>query len=115
MHPIFLAGAPGASGAPSQKVDFASSWQTFWGSLSGSLGSFTKILGIIGLLLVVGSVLKWLWERRRGGQQGFKSHEGLLYTLVLGAVLAAPSFMIFWMLTILDTIVNAIASIGGSL
>ena len=113
MHPIFLASPPAST--PTGKVDFASSWQTFWGTISGSLGGFTKILGIIGLLLVVGSVLKWLWERRRGGQQGFKSHEGLLYTLVLGAVLAAPSFMIFWMLTILDTIVNAIASIGGSL
>lgn len=115
MHPIFLAG-PSASGVPSQKVDFASSWQTFWGTISGSLGGFTKILGIIGLLLVVGSILKWLWERRRNGLTGgFKAHEGLVYTLVLGAVLAAPNFMIFWMLTILDTVVNAIASIGGSL
>lgn len=112
MHPIFLAGPPAST--PTGQVDFASSWQTWWTSISTSLGGFTKILGIIGLLLVVGSVLKWLWERRRNGLTGgFKAHEGLVYTLVLGAVLASPNFMIFWMLTILDTVVNAIASIGG--
>ena len=97
-------------------VDFASSWTTLWGSVSGSISGLTKILGIIGLLLVVGSVLKWLWERRRGGVGGgFQAHSHVLFTLVLGAVLAAPNFMIEWMLVILDTIVNAIASIGTSL
>jgi hypothetical protein len=97
-------------------VDFASSWTTLWGSVSGSISGLTKILGIIGLLLVVGSVLKWLWERRRGGMGGgFQAHSHILFTLVLGAVLAAPDFMIEWMLVILDTIVNAIASIGTSL
>lgn len=97
-------------------VDFASSWTTLWGSVSGSISGLTKILGIIGLLLVVGSVLKWLWERRRGGMGGgFQAHSNILFTLVLGAVLAAPDFMIEWMLVILDTIVNAIASIGTSL
>ena len=97
-------------------VDFASSWTTLWGSVSGSISGLTKILGIIGLLLVVGSVLKWLWERRRGGAGGgFQAHSHILFTLVLGAVLAAPNFMIEWMLVILDTIVNAIASIGSSL
>ena len=97
-------------------VDFASSWTTLWGSVSGSISGLTKILGIIGLLLVVGSVLKWLWERRRGGVGGgFQAHSHVLFTLVLGAVLAAPNFMIEWMLVILDTIVNAIASIGSSL
>ena len=97
-------------------VDFAGSWSTLWGSVSGSISGFTKILGIIGLLLVVGSVLKWLWDRRRGGMGGgLQAHSHVLFTLVLGAVLAAPNFMIGWILTILDTIVNAIASIGQSL
>ena len=97
-------------------VDFASSWTTLWNSVSGSISGLTKILGIIGLLLVVGSVLKWLWDRRRGGVGGgFQAHSHILFTLVLGAVLAAPNFMIDWMLVILDTIVNAIASIGQSL
>ena len=97
-------------------VDFASSWTTLWNSVSGSISGLTKLLGIVGLLLVVGSVLKWLWDRRRGGVGGgFQAHSHILFTLVLGAVLAAPNFMINWMLVILDTIVNAIASIGQSL
>ena len=97
-------------------VDFASSWTSLWNSVSGSISGLTKILGIVGLLLVVGSVLKWLWDRRRGGVGGgFQAHSHILFTLVLGAVLAAPNFMINWMLVILDTIVNAIASIGQSL
>ena len=97
-------------------VDFASSWTSLWNSVSGSISGLTKLLGIVGLLLVVGSVLKWLWDRRRGGVGGgFQAHSHILFTLVLGAVLAAPNFMINWMLVILDTIVNAIASIGQSL
>lgn len=106
MTPLFIA----------TTVDFASSWSTFWTSISGSISGLTKVLGIIGLLLVVGSIFKWLWERRRGGMGGgFQAHSHILFTLVLGAVLAAPDFMINWMLTLLDVIVNAIASIGQSL
>ena len=97
-------------------VNLAQSWSTLWAAVNGSIGGLIKVLGIIGLLLVVGSVLKWLWERRRGGAGGgFQAHSHILFTLVLGAVLAAPNFMIPWILTVLDTIVNAIASIGSSL
>jgi hypothetical protein len=113
--PLHMLLAQAGSGSGSS-VDLAGSWQTLWSSINGSIGGLLKILGIVGLLLVVGSVLKWLWERRRGGVGGgLQAHSNVLFTAVLGALLAAPNFMVPWILTVLDTIVNAIASIGNSL
>jgi len=118
--PLLIAVITGSGSNPdsgsSGSVNFASDWNNFWTSISGSLGGLTKVLGIIGLLLVVGSVLKWFWDRRRGNVgQGFQAHSHVVYTAVLGAILAAPDFMMQWILTLVDVIVNAISSIGNSL
>jgi len=89
-------------------INFASSWTTFWSSISGSLGKLPTILGIIGMLLVVSAILTYLWERRRGG--GEKGHSKILWTILIGAILAAPSVVIPAILTIVDFIANVIAS-----
>ncbi len=97
-------------------INLESSWNTLWGNIQQSVGSLLTILGYVGMLLVVGSVLKWLWDRRRGqGGQGFQAHSHVVYTLVLGAVLAAPDVMIPWMLGALDAVANGISSVGKGL
>lgn len=89
-------------------INFASSWTTFWSSISGSLGKLPTLLGIIGMLLVVAAILTYLWERRRGGGGG--GHQKILWTILVGAILAAPSVVIPAILTIVDFIANVIAS-----
>lgn len=89
-------------------VNFAGSWRTFWSSISGSLGKLPTLLAVIGMLLVVAAVLTYLWERRRGGGGG--GHSKILWTILVGAVFAAPSVVIPAILTIVDFIANAIAS-----
>jgi len=92
-------------------INFASSWTTFWSSISGSLGKLPTLLGIIGMLLVVSAILTYLWERRRNGGGGqTKDHSKILWAIIIGAILAAPSVVIPAILTIVDFVANVIAS-----
>jgi len=91
-------------------INFASSWTTFWSSISGSLGKLPTLLGIIGMLLVVAAILTYLWERRRGGDGGKGGHSKILWAIIVGAILAAPSVVIPAILTIVDFVANVIAS-----
>lgn len=88
------------------KVDFSGAWNTFWGSISGSLGGLSTFLAVIGMLMVVFSAIGWLWQKRRGG--GFaQGSSGLLITMTVGACLAAPSALIPLILGIFDFAANS--------
>lgn len=92
-------------------IDLASSWEQVWGAVKGAIGSkLTTLLSAVGVILVVGALFKWLFERRRGGGGAFsgQASSGLLWTLAAGATLAAPGVLIPIFLTILDAIANAV-------
>lgn len=92
-------------------VNLAAGWTTVWSAIQSAIGSqVTALLTAIGVILVVGAILKWIWDRRRGGGG---NHSHLLYTLLIGGILAAPDFIIPVILTILDTLINVIVSIGS--
>lgn len=96
--------------AAASKVDLSSGWNKFWTELekaSGIQGIFT-LMTAIGALMVVGSVLKWMWDKRRsgGGGGGGKGSEGVLWTLVVGCMLAAPNLLIPAILTVIDIVAN---------
>lgn len=86
-------------------IDLASSWTKAWTAISGPLGAFASLLGVIGALLVVFGVAGYIWERRRGGGA---SHQKLLYTIVIGAILAAPGVVVPSLLTAVDFLINAL-------
>lgn len=95
-------------------VNFVSSWSSIWSAISGAVGSqLTTALSIIGGLLVLMSVLKWLWDRRKGGFQG--NHHNLLWTLIIGAVLVSPNTIIPVLLTVVDLVINLIVGIVSHL
>lgn len=91
-------------------VDLAGAWTTFWSSVSGSLKGFMSTLAIVGMLLVVGSIVMYVWERRRGGQA---NHSKVLWTMLIGGILAGPNIFIPGILTLADYVVNAIHSAIG--
>lgn len=99
-------------GILAEEVNLKASWGKFWGDFSQAVG--TQLLGMItmvGMLLVVGSVLKWLWDRRRGNGGGMGGANTVMWTLLLGATLAAPGLLIPLFLQLLDGIANAFVSI----
>jgi hypothetical protein len=90
--------------ASTTTVNFAGDWKSINTALNAALGSsLVSFLGVVGTLLIIFSALKYVWDRRRGGQG---NHTHLMWTLVIGAILAVPSVVMPAILTILDAIVN---------
>lgn len=108
-HVVLLAQAvvPPSSFTPG--VHLASDFNTLWGSISKTTGfaTFQWLLTVVGLLLVLSSVLTYVWKRRSG--QG--DHKHVFTTLIVGAVLLAPTVLVPFLLTIADVIINAIVSV----
>jgi hypothetical protein len=94
----------------STTVDFSSQWATTWATLSSAIGTtVVKEIATAGTLLMVGALLTWLWERRKGGG----THSKLLWTALIGAVAASP-ILIQYLLIPVDGVVNgAIRILGG--
>lgn len=89
-------------------VDFSGSWTTFWGAASPELNSIVTLLGIIGLLMVAGGIIMWIYRKSRGGGG---NTSGLVWTIVIGGILAGPNFLIPIILNVVDFFINTIASV----
>jgi hypothetical protein len=85
-------------------LHLASDWSSLWGSISGSIGPLTRLLGAIGLILMLIALIRWVIDKRRGGQA---NHAGLLWTAIFGAILSAPNMLLPTALTLVDKVVNA--------
>lgn len=94
------------------QVSLKAGWTTLWGSVSSAAPGLTSMLTVIGVALVLIAVIGWIWQRRRGG--GGQS-SGMIWTLVVGAVLSAPAVVIPILLTIVDWIINTFINLGTNL
>ena len=97
--------------AASANINLSSDWTSLWNPISSQLGPLTTIASWAGVLIVVAAVVKWAWDRKKG-MPG--RHGGLLWALVIGALLAAPGFVIPLVLGILDTAINVVFSAFGN-
>jgi hypothetical protein len=92
-------------------INLTSGWNTLWGAIAGVIGGpIMTLLTIIGVILVVVSIGTYFFQKRRGGgaMQGLGP---VVWTLVCGALLAAPQIIIPLALTILDFIINTLIAI----
>lgn len=95
---------------PMQQVDFAGAWDAFWSRAQGQLGDILVLAGIVGVLLVVGALVMYFYRKSRGGGG---NTTGLVWTMVVGGILAAPAFLIPIILNVVDFVINTIASVAG--
>ncbi|MCL6424365.1 hypothetical protein Bequi_13425 [Brachybacterium sp. JHP9] len=94
------------------KVNFAGGWDTVWGAVSGQLGGVATLLTVIGMLMVLFSVLAWIYQKRRGANmQGLG---GVFVVLFIGAVMAAPGAIIPGILRIIDWVANGLIALVNS-
>lgn len=94
-------------------ITLVKGWTTVWSAVTSALGPLAAMLTAIGALLVVVSIVGYIWERRRGGG----NHSKLMYTLLIGAILAAPDLLIPLLLHIADFLANFVAGLltkGGA-
>jgi hypothetical protein len=92
-------------------INLSGDWTSLWNPISSQLGPVMTILSWAGVLIVVGGVAKWAWDRKKG-MPG--RHGGVLWALAIGALLAAPGVVIPIILGLADVVVNAIAGALGS-
>lgn len=104
MIPITTA-APMAS-----TVNLKGGWETFWDAITAGFPTITNMMTIIGVILVVFALLKWAWDRRRGGGMG-QGAQPLWGALIPGAILAAPDMLFPILLGILDLVINVVISL----
>lgn len=99
------------------KLNLSGSFTTFWTKFKASTNSdkLVTLLGVVGVVLLVIGVAGYLWKRRRGQGGGGGGTQGLLWTAVVGGLLAAPGFVIPVVLKAVDLIGNAFVSLFSSL
>lgn len=94
------------------EVDLSGQWSTFWSTFKSVSGTdtFLTILGIVGLLVFIGSVIVLLWQkfRKRGQQGGGLGRIG--FAILIAGIFCAPDFLIPIVLTIGDLVANLFAS-----
>lgn len=104
---VNIMAATPAKGA--SKVDLSGAWTGFWNTVTSSWTGLANMLTIIGLILVVFALVKWAWDRRRGG--GMQGSGALWGSLIPGAILLAPKVIIPLLLWFIDAIANLVVDI----
>jgi hypothetical protein len=95
-------------------VDLAGAWDKMWSAIQLVTGEeVTTLLTFIGAVLVIFAIGKFIFDKRRGGG-ATSGLTAVIWTLVAGALLAAPNLIIPLALTLLDWIINAIVKIVDS-
>lgn len=86
------------------EFDLSGVWDTFWTAVTESAGqSFSVALSVVGLMIVIGALLGYVWKRWRSTD----ARMGQLWlAILLGAVFAAPGILIPLALFLVDLIVN---------
>lgn len=92
-------------------LNLSGAWQAFWNGISGGLGNLPMALAIIGMLIIVGGLIKFFWDKRRGG--GGNTSQ-LVWTSVIGSLLAAPNLILPILLGIVDLVVNMLVKLFKS-
>ncbi len=88
------------------RVNLAGGWTIIWGAISGALGGVGGALTVFGTLIVVMGFASWLWQKRRGTGSGH-GLSGLLWTMLIGALLVTPGVVLPILLTAVDIVLNA--------
>lgn len=89
-------------------VDLKGSWDTFWNAISGDVKSVLSLIAIIGAVIIVGAIITYFWNRKRGGDA---STSALMWTVAVGALLAAPGAIIPLLLLLFDAIANGMLTL----
>lgn len=97
-----------------QAIDLNGSWKTFVNAVEKGtgVGPILNVLGVVGVIIVLFAVVKWAWDRRRGGGMGQTGN--VWGALLVGALFAAPKTIIPIFLIILDLIANAVLRVWDS-
>jgi hypothetical protein len=96
-------------------INLTAGWTKLWSAISGVIGGqVSTLLTIAGVILVIFAIGKYFFDKRRGGGSASQGLGTVMWTLVCGAILAAPQVIIPLVLTLLDFAINTIVAIVNS-
>lgn len=88
-------------------VDFVGGFSTLWSALPNS-ATIGTVLAAIGVLIVIITVLPWLWQRRKGGLQGMNGFPWI--AVVIAGICAGPQVVFPILLGLLGLVVNLLVA-----
>lgn len=90
-------------------LNLVTAWNTLWTQLTSWAPGLGTFLAVAGLLVIVITVGKWLWDKRRGGGAGgFPT-----MALIFGLLLAGPTIVVPVVLSIFQVLFAIVVSIIG--
>lgn len=93
-----------------EKVDFVGNWNKAWAVLSNGTESIWTTVAIVGIVVLVFSIGKFIWDRKRGSGG---NTAGLLGAAAVGALMCSPQVVIPILLMIFQIIVNMFINFLG--
>ncbi len=98
-----------------EKIDLSSSWDDLWNAVSAGVGpGLTRLLAVVGVALVAFAILKWAWDKRKGGGGMGRGGGGVGGALIIGALLSAPDVLMPIALKLADGVINAVVQIWNN-
>ena len=95
-----------------ETIDLSGGWDLLWTRVSVDMpAGMSNLMLLAGTGLVVFAILKWVWARQHG--RGVRS-AGLAWTLLVGAILAAPGVIVPIIMAGVDVVLNTALSAAGA-
>lgn len=87
-------------------VDFVTPWGQIWSDISGGMSpEATSLLTKVGVVIVVFAIVKYVWDNHQGRGPDLTK---LGWTLLVGAIFAAPGGVIPILLRAAESVVNVV-------
>lgn len=95
-----------------ERIDLSGGWDLLWARVWVDMpAGMTNLMLLVGTMLVVFAILKWIWGRQHG--RGVRT-SGLVWTLLIGAILAAPGAIVPIIMAGVDFVLNTALSAAGA-
>ncbi|XKH58638.1 hypothetical protein LG293_16435 (plasmid) [Citricoccus nitrophenolicus] len=94
------------------KVDLSAGWTKVIAALESGWSGLLTALTFVGILLIVWALVKWAWDRRRGG--GMQGSGPMWGALIPGFILVAPKILIPFLLNLFDIVANLVLRLIAS-
>lgn len=86
-------------------------WEQFWNAIPNSAG-ISALLGIAGGGIMAFFLVKWFWQKSRGGGNGGNVMAGFpWWPMGIGLLLTAPTFLIPAVLRVVQVIIGLVDAI----
>jgi len=86
-------------------------WEKFWGSLGPQVGGISTLLAIAGGAIMAFFLVKWFWQKTRGGGGGNALAGFPWWPMAVGLLFTAPTFLIPAVLRVVQVLINIVDAI----